>query len=107
QHVYFGVDQDQPLRESEPALQTLYQWLIRNPEIRIEIQGHTDASGSAQHNLDLSKRRAENIRLWLIGQGCNPERMTSQGYGSTQPWSSDNTPEAKALNRRTQILVLP
>lgn len=107
QHVYFGVDQDQPLRESEPALQTLYQWLIRNPEIRIEIQGHTDASGSAQHNLDLSKRRAENIRLWLIGQGCNPERMTAQGYGSTQPWSSDNTPEAKALNRRTQILVLP
>ena len=107
QHVYFGVDQDQPLRESEPALQILHQWLSRNPEIRIEIQGHTDASGSPQHNLDLSKRRAENIRLWLIAQGCRPERITAQGYGSTQPWSSDDTPESRALNRRTQILVLP
>ncbi|NBW33144.1 MAG: hypothetical protein EBR22_04220 [Cytophagia bacterium] len=106
-HLYFGVDQDQPLAESEPALQSLLQWLNRNPEIRIEVQGHTDATGSPQHNLDLSNRRAQYIRNWLILQGCDPRRLVAIGYGATRPLSTDELPESRAKDRRTQISILP
>ena len=106
-HLYFGVDQDQPLADSEPALQSLLQWLNRNPEIRIEVQGHTDATGSPQHNLDLSNRRAQYIRNWLIVQGCEPRRLVAVGYGSSRPLSTDDRPESRAKDRRTQISILP
>jgi outer membrane protein OmpA-like peptidoglycan-associated protein len=106
-HLYYGVDQDQPLADSEPALQSLLQWLNRNPEIRIEVQGHTDATGSPQHNLDLSNRRAQYIRNWLIVQGCDPRRLVAVGYGSSRPLSTDDLPESRAKDRRTQISILP
>ncbi len=86
-------------------LNELAGWLHDYPELKIEIDGHTDADGSAAANLLLSKQRAEAIKKWLVLTGIDPQRLTTNGYGATQPLATNSTPEGKALNRRVALLL--
>ncbi len=105
-HVFFESNRTEPLPESASALLGLAQWLDKNPEIRIEIQGHTDSTGQEPRNLWLSQQRAEAVRSWLVHQGCNPQRLIAVGYGSREPLADNTSPEGRAANRRTQIKLL-
>lgn len=75
-------------------------------EYLIEIGGHTDSMGSTQFNITLSSERAEAVRTYLIRKGVDPEALTAVGYGESQLLSDENTPEANALNRRTEFRLL-
>jgi len=77
--------------------------LIANPEIRIEIAGHTDNTGSIATNLRLSQARADAVRTYLASKGVSPDRMVANGYGPSQPVAPNTTPAGRAQNRRVEL----
>jgi outer membrane protein OmpA-like peptidoglycan-associated protein len=81
--------------------------LVRYPESRIEVVGHTDNTGSAAFNIDLSQRRASSVASVLIGSGVQSGRISIVGAGEDQPIASNLTPEGRAQNRRVEIIIRP
>lgn len=77
--------------------------LIANPDIKIEISGHTDNTGSAATNTRLSQARADAVRAYLASKGVGPERMVAKGYGPSQPVAPNTTPAGRAQNRRVEL----
>jgi len=77
--------------------------LVANPNIRIEIAGHTDITGSSATNLRLSEARAQAVRTYLATKGVAPDRMVARGYGPTQPIAPNTTAAGRALNRRVEL----
>jgi outer membrane protein OmpA-like peptidoglycan-associated protein len=104
--VNFATDSAEILPDSTPLLTEIADVLLRNPDIRrVEIQGHTDSVGDDSHNMDLSQRRADSVRQWLVAAGVEPERLTSQGYGETRPLVPNITAGNRARNRRVQFMI--
>ena len=81
--------------------------LVNYPNQRIEVIGHTDNTGPAAWNADLSLRRATAVAQVLIGAGVPASRVSTRGMGEDQPIASNLTPEGRAQNRRVQILIWP
>lgn len=77
----------------------------RCPSQHFVIEGHTDLSGSAPHNQELSKRRADAVKDYLVAHGIAADRLTTVGYGSTRPLTTDPSPSAQAINRRVTLVV--
>ncbi len=80
--------------------------LNQKPSSVIEIAGHTDATGDAQYNLDLSKNRANAVRQYLIGKNIDGARLKSAGYGATKPLANNDEESGKQQNRRVEFNVL-
>ena len=80
--------------------------LLGNPDIRIEIAGHTDNTGSVATNTRLSQARADAVRTYLASKGVTPDRMVARGYGPTQPIAPNTTADGRALNRRVELRKL-
>lgn len=78
-----------------------------SPEASIVVEGHTDAKGSENHNLELSARRAEAVRSYLVSQGVPEQRIQAQGLGFARPVANNKTAEGRANNRRVEIVVQP
>jgi outer membrane protein OmpA-like peptidoglycan-associated protein len=77
--------------------------LVANPDIKIEIAGHTDATGSAVTNTRLSQARADAVRTYLASKGVAPERMVAKGYGPSQPVAPNTSVAGRAQNRRVEL----
>ncbi len=105
-NIFFETDKYNLKKESRLELDRLVALMEKNPEMKIEIGGHTDNIGSESHNLTLSKNRAKAVYEYLAGQGIDPDRMTYKGYGYSQPIDTNDTPEGRAKNRRTQFTVI-
>ncbi len=104
--INFATDSADILPSSDRLMTEIADVIIRNPELtQIEIQGHTDNRGRAQHNLDLSQRRAESVRQWLIDHGVDGSRLTARGYGQENPLVPNITPANRARNRRVQFMI--
>ncbi len=86
-----------------PLLDKIVAILKKNPEMKLEIQGHTDIAGSDAHNMKLSKKRAEAVKAYLIKKGIAPDRLFSKGFGYHRPITTNDTPEGRAKNRRVQL----
>jgi len=80
--------------------------LKTHPTVRVRIEGHTDSTGTPASNQTLSLARAETVRTTLVGLGIAPDRLTTVGFGATQPLVPDTTPANQAINRRVQFDVL-
>jgi OOP family OmpA-OmpF porin len=80
--------------------------MLKYPEIRVEIQGHTDSAGAADYNEGLSARRAATVRDYLASNGVAEDRMVVRGYGESQPIADNGTAEGKAENRRVVLSVI-
>jgi len=107
QAVLFDFNEATLRPDSDPILRQVAGVLMSHPEIlRVEIQGHTDDVGDASYNLDLSQRRVEAVRTWLVAQGVAADRLTAKGYGETQPIRSNSTEAGRATNRRVQFMIL-
>jgi len=89
---------------SYPALDEVARFLIKNPKISVEIQGHTDSVGDDTFNLDFSQKRAESVRDYLIKKGIAPTRLVARGYGETSPIESNRTSRGRAANRRIELI---
>lgn len=104
--VNFATDSAEILPSSSQLLSEVADVIMRHPEItRIEIQGHTDNRGGRQHNQDLSQRRAEAVRDWLVRAGVEATRLEARGYGQEQPLVPNITASNRARNRRVQFVI--
>ncbi len=92
-------------RSSEGELDRSYTSLLINAELKVEIAGYTDNAGSRLSNEQLSLRRAEAVRAWLIAKGISSSRLTAIGYGMRDPVDTNVTPEGRARNRRIEFHV--
>jgi len=91
---------------SRPILDGVAQDLVIHPLVQVELQGHTDSQGADAYNLDLSQRRAESVRDYLISKGVSGTRLVAKGYGETQPIADNKTAAGRAQNRRVVMKVI-
>jgi len=91
---------------SEEPLGKVLRTLQENPEMELEIQGHTDNQGKAVLNRALSQQRADTVKAWLVERGIAAERLRAKGFGPDQPKTGNDTPEGRAQNRRIEFLRL-
>ena len=106
ENVYFNTGSAVLKPESFTSLNNLVEVMKLKPTMVIEISGHTDDVGDDALNLELSQKRAESVRNYLIKNGIASNRVTAKGYGETQPIADNSTPEGKAKNRRTEVKIL-
>ncbi len=107
QQIQFALDSAVILPESNGLMTEIADTLIKNPRIkRVEIQGHTDNSGTPEHNKILSDNRANAVRDWLTSHGVGSDRLIAKGYGQDKPLVPNVTPAMKARNRRVQFKIL-
>lgn len=105
QNIQFEFNSSALTADSESGIQILTEFLKRNPDLKVELAGHTDNVGSESYNLKLSSDRAESVRKALIANGIDENRLTAKGYGATKPLAPNDTDEHRALNRRTEMVV--
>ena len=103
--VRFDTDSDRIQSSSYPLLDRLAEAAEKCPNANIEIGGHTDPRATAAYNLDLSQRRADSVREYLISKGVSGSRVTARGYGETQPLTSDTSEAGLQRNRRVELNV--
>jgi len=104
--VNFDFNSARLSSEAYPILLHAVQVLLRNPDMRIEIQGHTDNVGSERYNQTLSERRARTVMNYLVARGISASRLQTMGYGETKPIADNNTPAGRAMNRRIEFKIL-
>lgn len=103
--VNFDFNKSSLAPESYPILVNAVQVLLGNPDMKVEIQGHTDNIGSEAYNKKLSLQRAETVKKFLVSKGVNANRLTTVGLGSSQPISDNKTADGRAFNRRIEFKV--
>lgn len=106
ENIFFDTDKSTLKPESVTELNKLLEILNKNEALKIELGGHTDSDGNDEHNLQLSDNRAKAVVNWLIEKGVDKEKLQYKGYGENKPRVENNTPENKALNRRTEVIIL-
>jgi outer membrane protein OmpA-like peptidoglycan-associated protein len=104
--IRFDVDQATIKPESMGTLNMVAGILKNNPDLKFEIDGHTDNTGGAAHNLELSQKRAAAVKTQLVTMGIDGGRLTTRGLGDTKPLGSNDSPEGKANNRRVEFVRL-
>ncbi|WP_181234491.1 OmpA family protein [Enhygromyxa salina] len=104
--IEFPTDSSEITDATKPVLDRAIKVLKDYPDIRIEIVGHTDNQGTVEHNLELSKDRAESVKQYLVEGGVEPGRLETRGAGQKEPIASNDTPEGQAKNRRTEFKLI-
>ena len=107
QDILFATDSATVGATVQGDLRVLAANLNRYPNSTVEVQGHTDNTGSAAYNQDLSQRRAQSVSSILAANGVSNGRLRAVGFGENQPIASNLTPEGRAQNRRVQIVIRP
>lgn len=102
--IYFATGSDEIDSTSAPALGAIRGALASHPDWRITVVGHTDSIGAAPANLDLSRRRAERVRLALVEGGVAGTRLAAAGKGEAEPTADNATVEGRAANRRVELV---
>ena len=105
-NLQFEVGKEVIKPTSFASLNILSQTLKDAPEWTLKLSGHTDNTGSTAFNLNLSKKRAEAVKNYLVAQGIDPKRITTEGLGSTKPIASNDTAQGREANRRVEFLVI-
>ena len=103
--VDFEFNSTQLTAPAQHTLDEVAAALLTQPELHVEVQGHTDSIGTDAYNLGLSQRRADAVRAYLIGKGLSPAVLTAQGFGKSKPIASNETAEGRAQNRRVAFEV--
>lgn len=105
--VQFEFNKAKIKPESFDLLNEVAEVILRNPQAgRVEVQGHTDNRGRPAYNLELSQRRADAVRDYLIERGVSAERLISRGFGMTAPIATNDTDAGRALNRRVEFVLI-
>ncbi|MBL3600606.1 MAG: OmpA family protein [gamma proteobacterium endosymbiont of Lamellibrachia anaximandri] len=101
--VNFKTNSDELTDDSAEILDRVAATLVANPDIAVEVSGHTDSDGDAVYNKDLSQRRAETVMAYLVINGVPADNLSAMGYGEENPMAGNDSPEGKAQNRRVEL----
>ena len=101
--IKFDIDKATLRPESQTTLNRVTASLMDWPGVNVEIQGHTSQPGTEAHNMELSQRRAESVRTYLISQGIHPSRLVANGFGETRFIATNATVEGRQTNRRVEL----
>ena len=104
--ILFDVDKATLIPESMGSINEIFNLMKKNPSLKFEIDGHTDNTGDAAHNLTLSQQRADAVKDELVKMGIDSGRLTTKGFGDTKLQDSNDTPEGRANNRRVEFLKM-
>ena len=103
--VNFDFDKATLTPDAKTILDQVASALQARPDIKVEIDGHTDGKGSVPYNQKLSERRAASVKAYLVGKGVDGGRMTTAGFGKSRPIADNKTDEGRAINRRVELKV--
>ena len=101
--IQFENNRSDLKENSFAVLNEIAEALKNQPNLKVEIQGHTDISGTHDYNVSLSRKRAQTVKAYLESKGINPARMTTVGFGPDQPIETNKTKEGRARNRRVEL----
>jgi outer membrane protein OmpA-like peptidoglycan-associated protein len=104
-NIFFATDSWQLMDESAAQLDEMAMFMTLNPEVIMEVVGHTDRTGTEKYNLDLSQKRADAVARELLKRKIEPYRIKSKGVGFSIPVGDNNSEEGRSANRRTEFLV--
>ncbi|MEO5727734.1 MAG: OmpA family protein [Byssovorax sp.] len=106
--VLFTSGKSELLPAAQVKLNDVAKALIeQDPDSKMVVEGHTDSQGTAASNQELSQKRAQAVRDYLVSRGIAGDRVTAQGFGPTRPIGENGSPEGRANNRRVEIVVQP
>ena len=105
-NVFYETDSFGLEPESRAELDRIYDFMILNPSIGVEISGHTDNTGTPEHNQVLSEQRARSVVDYLVNKGIDSKRLEATGYGEMRPVADNDSAEGRALNRRTELKII-
>ena len=103
--VLFAFDSSTIRENAKPTLANVVRALARNPEKSISVAGHTCDIGATDYNQGLSERRANSVRQYLVDAGISENRISTEGYGETQPLVPNQSDEARQLNSRVELVI--
>jgi outer membrane protein OmpA-like peptidoglycan-associated protein len=103
--VLFNTDQAVLTEGGQRTVRKLADVLTQNPDRNVMVEGFTDSTGSSAHNLELSQRRAESVRVALMGMGVEGTRVATRGYGEAYPIAGNDSAGNRQLNRRVEIVL--
>ena len=106
QNIQFEYNSADLTADSQSGIEMLTEFLKRNPDLKVELAGHTDNVGSENYNRKLSADRAEVVREALITNGIDENRLTANGYGASKPVVPNDSDENRAKNRRTEMIII-
>ncbi|HWB74242.1 MAG TPA: OmpA family protein [Nannocystaceae bacterium] len=104
--IFFDTDKATIKPKSRPVLDKAVKVLKDFPDVKVEIVGHTDSTGDRTHNIDLSQRRADAVKKYLVDHGIAADRMETRGAGPDEPLGENTTKAGKAKNRRIEFKLL-
>ncbi len=105
-HVNFDVDKASLRADARPVIREIHALLEADPSLELSIEGHTDSTGDADHNRDLSAARARAVADALVTLGVPPARLQSRGFGADKPVAGNDTEAGRAQNRRVELVRL-
>jgi outer membrane protein OmpA-like peptidoglycan-associated protein len=105
--IHFDTDAATIRPESADTLNRIGDMLDTHPDLNLLVEGHTDATGDFDHNMDLSKQRAESVKAWLVtNRGIEADRLRCLGLGQTQPKDTNDSEVGRQKNRRVELVRL-
>ncbi|GJM29702.1 MAG: hypothetical protein DHS20C17_23370 [Cyclobacteriaceae bacterium] len=105
-NIFFDFDKSVLKEDSQPELNRVAEFMTNNPDVEIEIAGHTDSLGPEYYNQGLSNRRAKAVFDYLVTKGVAADRVVARGFGESRPVASNDTEEGQAQNRRVEFKIL-
>ncbi|MBC7174108.1 MAG: OmpA family protein, partial [Polyangiaceae bacterium] len=103
--VRFRRNSDEILPESHAMLREIGGVLAANPSMEIRVEGHTDSAGDDEYNMELSQRRAESVKRFLVDAGAKRRNIEARGYGESRPIADESTAEGRRQNRRVEFHI--
>lgn len=104
--ILFNTNSSVITERAKESIRELVKTINKYGQPNVQIQGHTDATGTAEYNKWLSDKRAVSVKTFVTSAGVSADRIQTMGYGDTKPVAPNNTPEGRAKNRRVEVIII-